>query len=148
RRPDAMPACPIVISQCVNRFTVEIRSANFPTFALQVRLQDEGSFSRSHQQKKVSLPDPHMPHIVQIGRPGDDSLRTAFSRNDGACLNRCQRRLNFRRGLVSLRRFLDQTTLNYRPQAWREGRSQWRWYLTKDGRADFEAGLPFERQAT
>ena len=70
RSPYAMLALAGVISHRVNIVSVEIRTTHLPALALRIRAKNEGSFRRSHQQKKVSLPDMRVSHAVQDGGLG------------------------------------------------------------------------------
>src|SRR5437899_6592780 len=65
-----MLATTAVIGHRVYRVPMEIGTTKFPTRAPSVRAQEECSFCRSHQQKKISLPDVNVLHIVQDGSSG------------------------------------------------------------------------------
>src|SRR5437870_7899803 len=62
-----MLATTAVIGHRVYRVPMEIGTTKFPTRAPSVRAQEECSFCRSHQQKKISLPDMNVSHTVQDG---------------------------------------------------------------------------------
>ena len=98
-----MLATTAVIGHRVHRVPMEIGTANFPTRAPSVRAQEECSFCRSHQQKKISLPDLNVLHIVQDGSSGCALIGSGLSGNDCSRLNGFQSCLHLTRALISLR---------------------------------------------
>src|SRR2546421_4601633 len=85
-----MLATTAVIGHRVHRVPMEIGTANFPTRAPSVRAQEECSFCRSHQQKKISLPDMNVSHTVQDGSSECAVIGTGLSGSDCSRLNRFQ----------------------------------------------------------
>src|SRR5437763_14602660 len=112
-----MFATTAAIGHCVHRVPMEIGTANFPTRAPSVRAQEECSFCRSHQQKKISLPDMNESHTVQDGSPACAVIGTGLSGSDRSGLNRLQSRLHLTRALISPRRPFPPAALDDCPNA-------------------------------
>src|SRR5207237_10670676 len=119
-----MLATTAVIGHRVHRMPVEIGTANFPTRAPSVRAQEECSFCRSHQQKKISLPDMNVSHTVQDGSSECAVIGTGLSGRDCRRLNRLQCCLHLTRALISLSGLLRPSALADCHQAWRFGKTQ------------------------
>src|SRR5881409_984296 len=97
-----MLATTAVIGHRVHRVPVEVGTANLPTCALSVRAQEECSFCRSHQQKKISLPDMDVLHIVQDGSSGCAVIGSGLSGSDCSREDGFQSCLHLTRALISL----------------------------------------------
>src|SRR6266540_3631204 len=127
---------------------MEVWTANFPTGALGVRLNDECSFCRSHQQKKVSLLDINMLHTVQNRGCGSAAIDTWIICNDHRRLNGFQCCLNFTGALVSLHRLFGEAALDNGPETGRHWRAERLRQFAHDGGADLKASAPFKWKPT
>ena len=134
-----MLATTAVIGHRVHRVPVEVGTANLPTRALSVRAQEECSFCRSHQQKKISLPDMNVSHTVQDGSSECAVIGTGLSGSDCSRLNRFQSCLHLTRALISLSGLFRQAALDDGPKAGRHGRAKRLGQLAHDRRADLKA---------
>src|SRR5947207_13890673 len=143
-----MLATTAVIAHRVYRVPMEIGSTNVPTPAPSVRAQEECSFCRSHQQKKISLPDVNVLHIVQDGSSGRALIGSGLSGNDCSRLNGFQSCLHLTRALISLWWRFRQAALDDGPSAGRHGRAKRLGQLAHDRRADLKACASSECQTT
>src|SRR5437667_11557921 len=134
-----MLATTAVIGHRVYRVPMEIRTTKFPTRAPSVRAQEECSCCRSHQQKKISLPDVNVLHIVQDGSSGCALIGSGLSGNDCSRLNGFQSCLHLTRALISLWGLFRQAALDDGPKAGRHGRAKRLGQLAHDRRADLKA---------
>src|SRR6266704_952727 len=96
-----LPAA-IVIGHRVNRVTMEIGTADFPTRALGVRAQYECALCCSHQQKKISFSDTRVPHVVQDSGSRFVSVGVRSGGKDCSRLNGFEGSLDFTGALIAL----------------------------------------------
>src|SRR5207302_9877333 len=85
--PDAVAACASVISHRIDVVSVEIRAADFPAFALNIRTENECAFGCANEQKKIAAFHESVFHAAESSGADWALLGSGVRRNDGAPLN-------------------------------------------------------------